>query len=266
MKGSTSTALPATPGVAGTVSLAGSAVSASGKTNLPWNIGFVAVGNLKSKTVLDTFYNRLTSKEKNALAPLFPQVLKTAPDAMPGLRRKFPVDDGGIMFLASDPTRSFLFGLYTHDKQYPERVAFTFLTEVHQLVSEAVKDQPACGTKPGLLETRLRQPVKGLISRFDQPASVDKTTEVLKKVEDVKIEMEKNVQIVLQNHANLESLETKTGQLAESAKTFKRTAGDVNQSMRWQRIKLTVMLCIAFAATLAYLIYVVVNLLSDSKK
>ncbi|CBZ53170.1 putative synaptobrevin-like protein [Neospora caninum Liverpool] len=266
MKGATGTASP-DPGFASTnVSLAGSAVSASGETKPPWNIGFVAVGNLKSKTVLDTFYSRLTSREKSALAPLFPRVLQTAPDAAPGLRRKFSVDDGGNMFLASDPTGAFLFGLYVHDKKYAERLAFALLAEVQQLVSEAVRDQPACGIKAGLLEKRLRQAVKGLISRFEQPESVDKTTEVLKKVEDVKIEMEKNVQMVLQNHANLESLESKTGQLAESAKTFKETAGDVKQAMRWQKIKLTVMLCIVIAATFGYLIYVVVDLISNSEK
>lgn len=94
----------------------------------PWNIGLVGVGNLKSKTVLSTFYGRLTSKERDALASLFPRFLEGAPASAAALRRKFAVDEGGVMFLAGDPTGSFLLGAYLQDRQYPERIAYALLT------------------------------------------------------------------------------------------------------------------------------------------
>ncbi|PFH33486.1 synaptobrevin protein [Besnoitia besnoiti] len=267
MKGSTLATPAAAAGRLGPSLSQGAVDKSSVRTaDAAWNVGFVAVGSLKSKEVVDIFYGRLTSKEKSAIAPLFPGVLQTAPNASASVRRKFPVEDGGVMFLASDSTGSFLFGVYVQDRTYPERAAFALLTEVQQLVSEAIQAEPACGKKPGLLAKRVRQAVRGLISKFDLPASVDKTAEVLKKVEDVKLEMEKNVQKVLQNQANLESLESKTDQLASSAKTFKQTAGDVNRATWWQKVKLTILLGFFVTAVVAYLVFIILDFVLNADR
>lgn len=128
---------------------------------------------------------------------------------------------------------------------------------------KAVQTQPACGSKPGLLEKSLRQNVRSLMTKYEQASSVDKTSQVISKVEDVKIEIEKNVQKVLQNQANLGNLESKTSDLAGRANTFKQAAGDVKRVMWWQKKKITIVLALVIASVLAYLIFVVIDLISD---
>ncbi|PHJ16056.1 synaptobrevin protein [Cystoisospora suis] len=236
---------------------------ASSSGTPPWNIGLMAVGNLKSKTVLSTFYGRLTSKEKDALTPLFPRFLEGAPASAAALRRKFPVDGGGLMFLAGDPTGSFLLGVYMQNKQYPERVAFGLLTEFQELVLKAVQTQPGCGSRPGLLEKVLRQSVRSLMSKYEQASNVDKTTQVINKVEDVKIEIEKSVQKVLQNQENLGDLECRTSDLAGRANTFKQAAGDVKRVMWWQKTRITIVLGLVILSVLAYLIFVLIDFLNE---
>lgn len=226
-----------------------------------WNLGMVAIGNLKTHNLLASFYARMTSTEKKELNDLVLPLIRSAPSTTPAStrRRVDPEKEGGVLYFTTDSTASFLFCAYFRDDRYPERVAFALLLEVEHLVHEAVAQEPECSAKTGMLEKRLRQTARGLLAKYDNAAGLDKTAEVLKKTEDVKIQVRENLQKILRNREDLDDLSAKSEGLSNSAHTFHRTAEDAKQATRWSAIGMTIIGASFLLACIALFIFLTIG-------
>lgn len=215
---------------------------------------------MRDQLVLASLFDRLTTQEKNEIDAIFKKVLLEGIQKFtPGSREKKSFPDG-IMYLLADPELCCIYAVSVKSKSYPERVAYACLGEMIKLVAGS-EDSNSLNTvsREGALTRSLRKPMKDLMDKYDTPGNVDKCSEVNSKVDAVKGIMQDNINKVIATHANIQELEAKTDNLNMNAEEFHRTAGDVNRMMWWQKVKVTIMLCIVALAILAYVVVTIVK-------
>lgn len=121
--------------------------------------------------------------------------------------------------------------------------------------------------------------------KYDNLAEVDKLAAVQKKVESVKLVMQENVDIALQNCVKLETIEKAAGEsillfmisfdsidfsflfseeLQQQAGVFKRNANELKKKMWWKNIKMKLIIGFIILAILGIIIGVAVAM-SKSK-
>ena len=81
-----------------------------------------------------------------------------------------------------------------------------------------------------------------LCKKYNDLATVDKLAAVAKKVENVKVVMQDNVDIALQNCVKLENIEKQAEELQQQAGVFKKNANELKNKMRCKEICLNCVL------------------------
>jgi hypothetical protein len=76
-------------------------------------------------------------------------------------------------------------------------------------------------------------------TKYDNLAEVDKLAAVQKKVESVKLVMQENVDMALQNCVKLETIEKAAEELQQQAGVFKRNANELKKKMWWKNMKVS---------------------------
>lgn len=79
--------------------------------------------------------------------------------------------------------------------------------------------------------------LKQIAQKYDNVAEIDKLSAVQKKVDAVKLVMQENVDIALQNCVKLERIEQQAEELQQQAGVFKRNANDLKKKMWWKNMK-----------------------------
>jgi hypothetical protein len=79
-----------------------------------------------------------------------------------------------------------------------------------------------------------------ICQKYDNLADVDKLAAVAKKVDSVKLVMQENVDIALQNCVKLESIEKAAEELQQQAGVFKRNANELKKKMWWKDMKVSI--------------------------
>ena len=82
---------------------------------------------------------------------------------------------------------------------------------------------------------------------------MDKVAAMGLKVEEVKTVMEGNINRVLQNAENLESVENKTEQLRSTAQTFQKKSENVKKALWWRNFKVKLILFILITCIVLYI-------------
>lgn len=89
----------------------------------------------------------------------------------------------------------------------------------------------------------LDKPCAGLLlkicQKYDNLAEVDKLAAVAKKVDSVKLIMQENVDLALQNCVKLETIEKAAEELQQQAGVFKRNANELKNKMWWKNMKVS---------------------------
>jgi hypothetical protein len=94
--------------------------------------------------------------------------------------------------------------------------------------------------------------------KYDNLAEVDKLAAVQKKVESVKLVMQENVDIALQNCVKLETIEKAAEELQQQAGVFKRNANELKKKMWWKNIKMKLIIATIILVILGIIIGVAV--------
>jgi len=95
--------------------------------------------------------------------------------------------------------------------------------------------------------------------KYDNLAEVDKLAAVAKKVESVKLVMQENVDIALQNCVKLESIERAAEELQQQAGVFKRNANELKKKMWWKNMKLKLIIAFVILVIIAIIVAVAVT-------
>lgn len=224
------------------------------------NVTFVGVGRLRDQCILATLHERMPSSDKAELDTAFSGFLSEAASRMAAGGRDKRKLGFGVIYLAADNEGVCVYGVVVKGPDYPDRHAFNLLGELMTIVQGQGSGSSVKELEAGGLSRSLKRAVKDLMDRYDKPAAFDRTSSVRSKVESVKDAMQENVKKILENQANVETLQNKTENLASSASQFNKSAGDLSRMMWWRKVKVSILLGIVGLAIIGYIVLVVVNL------
>jgi hypothetical protein len=104
-----------------------------------------------------------------------------------------------------------------------------------------------------------------LCGKFDNLGDVDKLSAVKKQVDSVKVVMQDNINIALQNCVKLESIEATSEELQQQAGIFKKSANDLKNKMWWKNMKMKLIIGFIVLAILGIIIGVSVAYSQQNK-
>jgi Synaptobrevin/Regulated-SNARE-like domain len=143
-------------------------------------------------------------------------------------------------------------------KDYQQRMAFKFLAEVRREFESQFGDQVAAARHSSL--SRPSKPIlKDLCMAFNSPENVDKIASVSLQVDAVKGQMNQNIQQVLRNTENVETLLTQTDDMRNEANTFNRSAGAVKNKMWYQNLKMQILIAVLVIILVAVIVVPIVT-------
>ena len=102
--------------------------------------------------------------------------------------------------------------------------------------------------------------------KYDDLASVDRMASVNKKVDTVKLVMQENVDMALQNCVKLEHIERAAEELQQQAGVFKHNAKELKKKMWWKKTKMQLLVAFLVLAVLGAIIAIIVVMTDDKNK
>lgn len=146
----------------------------------------------------------------------------------PGQRQTVQLDDNPFVVHVHVRLDG-LAGTVVADKEYPARVAFTFLSKA---MSDYEQQQPHWknltidqSNEPAALTAEL--------TKFQDPAEADKLTKIQQNLDEITGIMHKNIEEVLKRGENLDTLMDKSDDLSSASKTFYKQAKKTNQCCQY---------------------------------
>lgn len=140
---------------------------------------------------------------------------------------------------------------------YPQRCAHMCLEELQRTFIAKCGDK-ASTAKDRALDRSCSSLLQKICQKYDNLAEVDKLAAVAKKVDSVKLVMQENVDIALQNCVKLESIERAAEELQQQAGVFKRNANELKKKMWWKNIKMKLIIAAVVLVILGIIIGVIV--------
>uniref|UniRef100_A0A7S2V2S9 V-SNARE coiled-coil homology domain-containing protein n=1 Tax=Fibrocapsa japonica TaxID=94617 RepID=A0A7S2V2S9_9STRA len=140
---------------------------------------------------------------------------------------------------------------------YPQSVAYACLDDTQS------KFYPTHGGKASTCNARgldraAGKMLKQVCQKYDNLEEVDRLASVTRKVDSVKLIMQENVEIALQNCVRLENIELAAEELQAQAGQFSRGARDLRKKMWWKNLKMKLLLAAIITAILAVIIIAIV--------
>ena len=86
---------------------------------------------------------------------------------------------------------------------------------------------------------KLKESGQGLLERYSKPENFDNLSKAQNAVGEIKVEMQQNVNKLIQNQGELDTLEGQTDEMRENANKFDKNAKSLEREMFWRKIKYT---------------------------
>jgi len=136
--------------------------------------------------------------------------------------------------------------------RYQSRVAITMLLELYDQFAEKFGLQAKAATNNSLSK-KAKSMFESICKKYDDPSKVDKASELIAKVDQVKSTMSDNIATMLKNTEKAETIAQQSEQLSEQATVFKKKSTDLKKQMRWKNMKMTLIL-----VTVVVLLFVII--------
>lgn len=149
-------------------------------------------------------------------------------------------------------------------KEYPQRLAFKLLSELRTEFEETLGIEFNSARASGL-NKKTRQMFGDLASKYENGGANDKIQNVSLQVEEVKGAMQTNINQVLKNHENLETLLATSSNMRDDASTFQRTAVQAKNKFWWQNVRLMVAIAVALGILVIVIAVPIITKGKDSK-
>ena len=92
-----------------------------------------------------------------------------------------------------------------------------------------------------------------LLRKYNDP-KFDKLAEARRNVNDVKVQMSENMNKLLENHGDLEDLESGAIDMKKNAEKFKKGSHQLEREMWWKKVKLIVCIVLIVIAVIVAII------------
>mmetsp|Transcript_14457 Transcript_14457/g.31000 ORF Transcript_14457/g.31000 Transcript_14457/m.31000 type:complete len:235 (+) Transcript_14457:1-705(+) len=214
-------------------------------------VRFAAVGRLADRVLVASYAaehgDAGTSSRCHSVAM---RVLASASTLARYPRLTVTDKDVGTVHYDTDSNAVFLI---VASAEYPQRVAFKCIGELKRKFKSSF-GQALHKSAEGGLSRQAKHLLAEICSEFADPGRIDKTTNLLREVTEVKGILQDSLSDMLATRDNLEVLEDKTIRLRTEASTFQRKAVDLRRAMWWRNFKLKLILGVVICIILAYIL------------
>ena len=123
------------------------------------------------------------------------------------------------------------------DSSYPDRLVFQMFDEIR---TENVLSNINDSTKE--LDPNGRQKLKDIIEKYQEKDKVNKIGALEKEVNELKFDIKKNIDKMVENVEDVEKLQVKSQELKESSQDYKNNAVEIRKITWWQNFKLWIII------------------------
>jgi len=136
---------------------------------------------------------------------------------------------------------------------YPQRCAYMCLQELQRTFGAKVGEEARTANDHGL-DSTCKSLLQLICQKYDNVADVDSLASVTQKIDSVKLQMQENIDLALQNCVKLESIEKTTEDVQQQAGIFKRNALTLKHRMWCENMKVWLILGLVVLALLALVV------------
>lgn len=176
--------------------------------------------------------------------------------------RRLTITDKDVGTVHFDSDRSCVY-LIICSREYDQRVAFKFLEELKRdFLSRFSGDIDSA--RHSSLSRSANEAFQSLCQRYNNVENVDKVASVAMQVDEVKGVMQDNIQSVLRNQENIETLLDQTDTMKNEATGFQRSANRAKEKMWWKNVKLQIVIIVIVIVIIGAVIAGVVSKVTGS--
>eukprot|EP00753_Platysulcus_tardus_P006735 PLAT14510.1.p2 GENE.PLAT14510.1~~PLAT14510.1.p2 ORF type:complete len:261 (+),score=95.28 PLAT14510.1:67-783(+) len=221
------------------------------------SVKFVAVARVEDKEVVAAVTVLPKDPSYDLYLKSVSEVLSAAgvSSVAPRSRRSLNCDPNTFNFVIDEEGRMFI---AITDADYPDRLVFAMIDELAETFTKKYGGKSLTAAA-GSLNKGATKLFKDILARYDDPASLDKMSRVMERVEEVKGKMADNISTVLATTERMEDLEDKSAALSSSAAVFKGRATNLKRAMRWRALKLKLIMFLVGAVVLGYILIPVIQ-------
>ena len=108
----------------------------------------------------------------------------------------------------------------------------------------------------------LKENGQKLLEKYAKPENFDKLASAQNNVNEIKVEMQQNVNKLIKNQDELDNLEGQTQDMKDNAQTFDKNAKSLEREMFWRKVKYT---AIIVAVVIAIILIIVLSVVLTKK-
>ena len=210
-------------------------------------IKYFLIGDLDTnKPITEYSTNTFSSGEKKTANQIFKKISKTE-DRKYDERNIISAKENKYYFISYQPNIVFISFV---DGTYPERCVFQMFEEIR---SEDILSMINDSTKE--LNPNGRQKLKEIIEKYQEKEQIDKIAAIQEDVNEVKVEVKKNIDKMVKGVEDVEKLQEKSNELKDASKDYKNNAEEVRKITCWQNCKLWIILIVIILIIAGVVLY-----------
>jgi len=214
-------------------------------------IKYFLIGDLDTfKQITEYSTNALDSNDKKSASRIFQKISKTE-DRQYEIRNKISAKGNNYYFMNYRPNIVFI--AFVEDS-FPDRLVWQMFDEIRteeilSMVNESTKE----------LNPNGRQKLKEIIEKYQDKDKLDKIASIQNDVNEVKIEVKKNIDKMVENVEDVEKLQEKSNELKEASHDYKSNSDEIRKITWWQNFKLWIILILVVLIFIGIILYIVFN-------
>ena len=210
-------------------------------------IKYFIIGDLDTnKAITEYSTNSFSSTDKKTANQIFKKICKTE-DRRYEERNIISAKENKYYFISYQPNIVFISFV---DGTYPERCVFQMFEEIR---SEDILSMINDSTKE--LNPNGRQKLKEIIEKYQEKEQIDKIAAIQEDVNEVKVEVKKNIDKMVEGVEDVEKLQEKSNELKDASKDYKNNAEEVRKITCWQNCKLWIILIVIILIIAGVVLY-----------
>ena len=209
-------------------------------------IKYFLIGDLETNQPI-TEYSTNAFSDKKTANQIFKKLCKQEEKKFNERNIITAKDSNKYIFMLYEP--NIIFISYV-DGTYPDRIVFQMFEEIK---TEDVLSMINDSTKE--LNPNGRQKLKEIIDKYQEKDKVDKIGEIQNEVNEVKVEVKKNIDKMVENVEDVEKLQEKSNELKDASKEYQNNAQEIRKITWWQNFKLWLILIAIILVVVGIVLY-----------
>jgi vesicle-associated membrane protein 7 len=209
------------------------------------NIKNLIIGNIDTDQIITEYSLNSSSESNKEIKKLFNKMLQKKQNLNVGGRNKINSNDQCYYYTILS---NYLY-LMLVKENYPERIVYKLIDKI-----EEDKIPLMINEKTNQLNSNGNQLLKKLIEEYQDLTKVDKIKDIQNDINDIKGDLKKGINKMVENVENVQNLEVKADNLKENAKVFHKKSEEVKRKSFWMNCKFWVIIFGIFLILIAVFI------------